>query len=111
MMQALVQGKGDWVYRETRPWAENGHVKARLAMGILYQLGIGVPQDGLEAVRWYRLAAEQDDALAWRNLGTLYLLGLAGVPVNAAEAHRCLSFASVLEIAQNGLASIDSQIQ
>jgi TPR repeat protein len=100
MTEALVQGKGEWVHERTRPLAEAGILKAQLMMGILYQLGIGVAQDGAEAVKWYRLAAEQNDALAWKNLGTLYLLGLAGVAVDKAEAHHCFSRAKALEIEQ-----------
>jgi TPR repeat protein len=100
MMEALVQGKGEWVHEQTRPLAEAGLLKAQLMMGILHQLGIGVAQDGGEAVKWYRWAAEQNDALAWKNLGTLYLLGLAGVVVDKAEAHRCFSQARALEIDQ-----------
>jgi hypothetical protein len=69
-------------------------------MGILCQLGIGVRQDGPEALKWYRLAAEQNDALAWKNLGTLYLVGLAGVAVDKAEAHYCFSRARAIEIEQ-----------
>lgn len=100
MMEALVQGNGDWVHEKTRPLAEAGVLKAQLMMGILYQLGIGVAQDGAEALKWYRSAAEQNDALAWKNLGTLYLLGLAGVAVDKAEAHRCFSRARAIEIEQ-----------
>ena len=100
MMEALVQGKGSWVYAETRPLAEAGYLEAQLMMGILYQLGIGVRQNGLEALKWYRLAAEQSSALAWKNLGTLYLVGLAGVAVDKAEAHYCFSRARAIEIEQ-----------
>lgn len=100
MMEALVRGQGEWVHEQTRPLAEAGLLKAQLMMGILYQLGIGVAQDGPEALKWYRSAADQNDALAWKNLGTLYLLGLAGVTVDKAEAHRCFSRAKALDIEQ-----------
>jgi TPR repeat protein len=100
MMEALVQGKGEWVHEQTRHLAEAGLLKAQLMMGILCQLGIGVAQDGPGALKWYRSAAEQNDPLAWKNLGTLYLLGLAGVEVDKAEAHRCFSRARALEIEQ-----------
>lgn len=101
MMQALVQGKGDWVHTKTRVLAEGGHPKAQLVMGILCQLGIGTAQNGREAIKWYRLAGEQNDVLAWKNLGTLYLLGLAGVAIDKTEAYRCLSRAKALESDQN----------
>jgi len=100
MMEALVQGKGEWVRTETLPLAEAGFLKAQLMMGILYQLGIGVRQDGQEALKWYRLAAEQNDALAWKNMGTLFLLGLAEVEVDKAQALYCFSRARAIEIDQ-----------
>jgi hypothetical protein len=38
----------------------------------MYRSGRGVPQDYKEAVKWYRLAADQGDASAQSNLGTMY---------------------------------------
>ena len=49
--------------------------------------GNGVPQNYAEAVRWYRLAADQGDAAAQYNLGYMYDTG-EGVPQNYAEAVR-----------------------
>jgi Sel1 repeat len=45
----------------------------------LYRTGKGVPQDYREAVRWFRMAAEQDDAHGQCYLGASYGEG-AGVP-------------------------------
>ncbi len=97
LMDALLQGRGQWVYQMARPAAEAGLVKAQLLLGIQFQIGAGVTQDGQQAVHYYRLAAAQGDVLAWRNLGTLYLLGLAGVEVDKAEAHRCFASAHLVE--------------
>jgi TPR repeat protein len=47
--------------------------------------GHGVPQDHAEAVYWYRLAAEQGNAVAQYNLGAALEAGL-GVPQNYIEA-------------------------
>jgi len=58
--------------------AERGDVKARYNLGVMYQLGLGVPQDDQEAVRWYRLAAEQGDASAQFKLGLMYGQGEGG---------------------------------
>ena len=49
--------------------------------------GQGVPQDDAEAVRWYRLAANQGNADAQGNLGAMLLNG-QGVPQDHAEAIR-----------------------
>ena len=48
-------------------------------------MGKGVPQDYAEAVKWYRLAAEQSYASAQSNLGFMYKNG-QGVPQDYAEA-------------------------
>ena len=48
---------------------------------------MGVPLDYKEAVRWYRLAADQESAEAQSNLGTCYASG-KGVPQDYAEAVR-----------------------
>ena len=44
-----------------------------------------VPQDDKEAIRWYRLAAEQGDALTQVKLGIMYFFG-HGVPQDYQEA-------------------------
>ncbi len=45
----------------------------------MYDNGRGVPQDYQEALKWYRLAAEQGNAIAQYNLGFMYDNG-EGVP-------------------------------
>ena len=45
----------------------------------MYANGQGVPQDYKTAVKWWRLAAEQGDAVAQYNLGWMYRKG-KGVP-------------------------------
>ncbi len=109
MMEALIQGKGSWVYEKTRPLAESGLMKAQLMMGILHQIGAGVEQSGPEAVKYYRLAAQQGEVLAWRNLGTLYLLGLAGVDVDKSAAHDCFARARFLELQETARAMLDAR--
>ena len=47
---------------ELREKAEQGDVQAQYNLGIMYETGRGGPQDDAEAVRWYRLAAEQGDS-------------------------------------------------
>ena len=55
--------------------------------------GEGVPQDYAEAVKWYRLAAEQGDAASQFNLGLKYGKG-EGVPQDYVEAHKWLNLAA-----------------
>ena len=59
----------------------------------MYGTGEGVPQDEAEAVRWFRLAAEQGNADVQYNLGTIYGAG-RGVPQDDAEAARWLRLAA-----------------
>mgnify|MGYP001440917094 CR=1 FL=1 len=49
--------------------------EAQLNLGEKYNNGDGVPQDYVEAVRWYRLAAEQGYANAQYNVGIMYADG------------------------------------
>jgi hypothetical protein len=53
----------------------------------MYHNGDGVTQDYAEAMRWYRLAADQGYARAQSNLGLMYDSGI-GVPEDSAEAAR-----------------------
>ena len=55
-------------------------------MGTLYEQGLSVPQDYKEAVRLYRLSAEQGDREAQYNLGVMYGKG-QGVPQDYVLAH------------------------
>ena len=51
----------------------------------MYFNGIGVPKDYVEAVKWWRKAAEQGDVFAQYNLGLSYRNG-CGVPEDDTEA-------------------------
>ena len=59
----------------------------------MHARGEGVPEDDAEAVRWYRLAAEQGYAGAQFNLGVMYTGG-GGVPKDAVTAYAWLSIAA-----------------
>jgi TPR repeat protein len=66
--------------------AKQGDQQSQSALGIMYQLGLGVPKDDGEAVKWFRLAAEQGNATAQSNLGSMYYSG-QGVPRDYVQAH------------------------
>ena len=59
----------------------------------MYQSGQGVPQDYADAMKWYRLAADQGDEDAQNNLGVMYAKG-QGVPQDYAEAYVWFSVAA-----------------
>jgi TPR repeat protein len=54
---------------ELRQKAEQGDASAQFNLGVRYELGDGVPKDSKEAVKWYRLAAENGNASAQSYLG------------------------------------------
>nr|AOG62267.1 SEL-1-like domain containing protein [uncultured organism] len=47
--------------------AKQGDVYAQYNLGVMYANGYGVPENDREAVKWYRLAAEQGLAAAQYN--------------------------------------------
>ena len=55
------------------------------AMGAKYAIGEGVPEDKVEAAKWFRKAAEQGHADAQHILAVMYGTG-EGVPIDNAEA-------------------------
>ena len=56
-------------------------------LGIMYSAGFGVEHDAIEAVRWYRRAAEQGHPGAQNNLGRMYQFGF-GIDLDYTEAER-----------------------
>ena len=64
-----------------------GGAKAQFDLGVMYAFGQGVPKNDLEAVKWYRKAAEQGYAKAQYNLGVCSDFG-RGLPKDNAEAVR-----------------------
>ena len=64
--------------REWQPLAERGDALAQYNLGMLYRKGRGVPQDDVQARKWYAKAAAQGLAKAQFNLGTLYFNGEGG---------------------------------
>ena len=72
--------------------------EAQFQEGWRYDNGEGVPQDDREAVKWYRLAAEQGLARAQLKLGSMYQKG-EGAPKDHKEATKWYRLA-----AEQGLA-------
>lgn len=79
--------------REWRPLAEQGNALAQYNLGLLYRKGRGVPQDDVQARKWYEKAAAQEQAKAQFNLGTLYFNG-EGVPKDYQQALRWFRLAA-----------------
>jgi hypothetical protein len=56
--------------RLVRPLAEQGDANAQYNLGVIYDNGLGVPQDKVRAHMWFSLSAAQgrDGAAAFRDL-------------------------------------------
>ena len=84
--------------------AEQGDAEAQFKLGIVYDFGRGVPEDKLEAVKWYQKAAEQGNAYSQDSLGRMYLTG-ESIPRNYREA-----FNWVQRAAEQGYAQAQARI-
>ena len=59
-------------YKLWLPLAEQGNASAQFDLGVMYDIGQGVPQDNKEAVKWWRLSAEQRNERAQVNLALMH---------------------------------------
>jgi TPR repeat protein len=75
----IDRAEDETTVKEFRKLAEEGSVTAQNGLGLLYKVGAGVPQNYVQAKKWFEEAAQQGHAEAQVNLGTLYLEG-AGAP-------------------------------
>ena len=58
----------------SRQAAEQGDAEAQYNLGFMYAEGRGVSKDEAEAVRWYRLGADQGFTVAQLELGLMLML-------------------------------------
>jgi len=79
--------------REWLPLGEQGNAIAQYNLGVLYRKGRGMPQDDVQARKWYDKAAAQGHAKAQYNLGTLYFNG-EGAPKDYQQALRWFRLAA-----------------
>ena len=84
---ALERGHNSTAMRAWLGPARAGDAFAQSNIGYLYEHGLGVRQSYVEALEWYRRAANQNLAQAQLNIGMLYFYGY-GVERNAREAVR-----------------------
>jgi GAF domain-containing protein len=73
-------------FQGLRRLAEQGDASAQFSVGAAYATGDGVPQDYVEAVRWFALAAEQGHVVSQATLGAYYWAG-RGVPQDQVKAY------------------------
>ncbi|OOF58152.1 tetratricopeptide repeat protein [Rodentibacter myodis] len=70
-------GKQDWkaVFEIMQPLALEGNIVAQGNLGMMYNLGRGVPQDKEKAYWWFSEAAERGNIRAINNLAVMYYNG------------------------------------
>ena len=74
-LNAYQRGDYSLALQIVLPRAKRGEAWAQSSLGVLYKTGKGVTQDGSEAVKWFRKAADQEHAEAQHKLGRMYLNG------------------------------------
>lgn len=74
--------------------AHAGDARNQTLLGDHYRAGKGLPKNEIEAVKWYRKAADQGHAIAEFNLALCYEQGI-GIPRNSEEAFRWYKLAAV----------------
>src|SRR5262249_26772478 len=88
-------GQGPRDYKEAATWyrkaADKGSVEAMLALGGMLEAGRGIPQDNMQALVWFYIAAERSPASSTTlnlALGSRDFLANKMGPTKAAEAER-----------------------
>ena len=82
---AFERGDYETALREFKVLAAQKDSRGQYGLGLMYDLGAGVPTDFEKAVKWYRLSAKQGNADAQNNLATMYAEG-EGVEKDANKA-------------------------
>lgn len=71
-MRAYKKGEYKRAFLILMELAEKGHSHAQVAIGTMYQLGLGdLKRDEAEALKWYMLASAQGNGLASNNYGAI----------------------------------------
>jgi S1-C subfamily serine protease len=91
--QAYEAGQYDAALSHWLPLADQGNTDAQLNVGLMYDVGKGVPEDPARAVSWYRQSAERGHAAAQFNLGLMYASG-RGVEQDTGQARFWLAQAA-----------------
>jgi len=95
-------------HAELRAKAEAGDAHAQWSLGFAYYLGEDVAKDPVEAMKWYRKAAEQGHGAAQLNLGYAYAKGEGeGVAKDQAESDRWYALAKATLQTTNQPQAID----
>jgi uncharacterized protein len=69
---AFNKGDSLTALKEFQSLADDNDARGQYGLGIMYDLGEGVPQSAEQAAKWYQLSAQQGHADAQNNLGVMY---------------------------------------
>ena len=88
---------GQTDFEETKLMAEQGDAIAQYNLGVMYDTGQGVNGNNIEALKWYRLAAEQTAKYS-----------IAQTKVDVASLQSCIM---AFDLKQQGLDILDIGLQ
>ncbi|PCF94626.1 tetratricopeptide repeat protein [Vreelandella nigrificans] len=71
-LAAYHAGEHETAMQELRPLAEQGDAEAQYRLGYMYNRGWGIRSNGVEALKWWHLAAEQGHLPAQYKIGDVY---------------------------------------
>jgi len=94
-----VQRQTDVSMTELIAKAKAGDAEMQFKLGMMYEVGDGVTQNYIEAVKWYLMAAELAYVQAQLQLGLMYDLG-RGIPQNYVLAHMWYNIAGITSSAK-----------
>ncbi|MDJ0514140.1 MAG: tetratricopeptide repeat protein [Methyloceanibacter sp.] len=83
-VKAVQKGDFATAVKIWTPLAEKGSRAAQFNLAVIYDDGMGIPEDNAEAAKWYRKAAENGFPQAQLFLGNMYVEG-EGVPEDNEE--------------------------
>lgn len=90
---AYSKGNFETALKAFKNSADRGYAQAQNDLGRMYNEGVGVPKNAVEAARLFRLAADQGYVAAQVNLGASYVQG-NGVPKDSQEALKLFHLAA-----------------
>lgn len=104
--KAFEQGQYEQALGIFKSLGEAGDTNMQVIVGNIYDYGQGIPQDDIQALQWYLMAAERGNPKGQYQAGALYYRS-QGVPQDLIESYRWLTLAA--EGPSAGLASDPSQ--
>jgi cell division septation protein DedD len=91
--ELLRTGSFQTAHSQLLTLATKDNAEAQFQLGLMAHLGRGIPQNFLEAQKWYERAAKAGEVQSQNNLGVIYRDGL-GIPVDAVVAYKWFSLAA-----------------